>query len=122
VHSQSRTESVGIFPDGSSGVSKIEIRTAAGVLIATETVTFFGDVATIVATVAKPVIGVRTEAAVVTAVAKDAAGTTVTAPKLYITSGTTTIISNSYSEATGAAGVTSFQPYRREGWNSFNRC
>jgi trimeric autotransporter adhesin len=101
-------ESVGIFADGSSGVSKIEIRTAAGVLIATETVTFFGDVATIVATVAKPVIGVRTEAAVVTAVAKDAAGTTVTAPKLYITSGTTTIISNSYSEATGAAGVTSF--------------
>ena len=99
---------VGVFPDGSSGVSKIEIRTAKGVLIATETVTFFGDVATIVATVAKPVIGVRTEAAVVTAVAKDAAGTTVTAPKLYITSGTTTIISNSYVEATGAAGVTSF--------------
>jgi hypothetical protein len=99
---------VGVFPDGSSGVSKIEIRTAKGVLIATETVTFFGDVATIVATVAKPVIGVRTEAAVVTAVAKDAAGTTVTAPKLYITSGTTTIISDSYVEATGAAGVTSF--------------
>jgi hypothetical protein len=99
---------VGVFPDGSSGVSKIEIRTAAGVLIATETVTFFGAVASIVATVAKPVIGVRTEAAVVTAVAKDAAGTTVTAPKLYITSGTTTIISDSYVEATGAAGVTSF--------------
>jgi trimeric autotransporter adhesin len=101
-------DSVGVFPDGSSGVSKIEIRTAAGVLIATETVTFFGAVASIVATVAKPVIGVRTEAAVVTAVAKDAAGTTVTAPKLYITSGTTTIISDSYVEATGVAGVTSF--------------
>jgi trimeric autotransporter adhesin len=101
-------DSVGVFPDGSSGVSKIEIRTAAGVLIATETVTFFGAVASIVATVAKPVIGVRTEAAVVTAVAKDAAGTTVTAPTLYITSGTTTIISNSYSSATGADGVTSF--------------
>jgi hypothetical protein len=101
-------ESVGVFADGSSGVSKIEIRTAAGVLIATETVTFFGDVATIVATVAKPVIGVRTESAVITAVAKDAAGTTVTAPTLYITSGTTTIISNSYTSAVGAAGVTSF--------------
>jgi hypothetical protein len=101
-------DSVGVFPDGSSGVSKIEIRTAAGVLIATETVTFFGAVASIVATVAKPVIGVRTEAAVVTAVAKDAAGTTVTAPTLYITSGTTTIISNSYSSAVGDKGVTSF--------------
>jgi trimeric autotransporter adhesin len=100
---------VGIFPDGSSGVSKIEIRTAKGVLIATETVTFFGDVATIVATVAKPVIGVRTEAAVVTAVAKDAAGTTVTAPTLYITSGTTTIISNSYTgSASSEKGVATF--------------
>jgi hypothetical protein len=99
---------VGVFPDGSSGVSKIEIRTAKGVLIATETVTFFGDVASIVATVAKSVIGVRTEADVITAVAKDAAGTTVTAPTLYITSGTTTIISNSYSSAVGAAGVTKF--------------
>jgi hypothetical protein len=101
-------DSVGVFADGSSGVSKIEIRTAAGVLIATETVTFFGALASIVATVAKPVIGVRTEAAVVTAVAKDAAGTTITAPVLYITSGTTTTISDSYSTATGAAGVTSF--------------
>jgi hypothetical protein len=99
---------VGVFADGSSGVSKIEIRTAAGLLIATETVTFFGAVASIVATVAKSVIGVRTEADVVTAVAKDAAGTTVTAPVLYITSGTTTIISNSYTTATGAAGVTKF--------------
>jgi hypothetical protein len=99
---------VGVFADGTSGVSKIEIRTTAGLVIGTETVTFFGDVASIVATVAKPVIGVRTEAAVVTAVAKDAAGTTITAPTLYITSGTTTIISNSGSSATGAAGVTSF--------------
>jgi hypothetical protein len=99
---------VGVFADGSSGVSKIEIRTTAGLVIATETVTFFGDVASIVATVAKPVIGARTEAAVITAVAKDAAGTTITAPTLYITSGTTTIISNAGTSATGAAGVTSF--------------
>jgi hypothetical protein len=102
-------DSVGVFADGSSGVSKIEIRTAAGVLIATETVTFFGDVATIVATVVKSVIGVRTETGVITAVAKDAAGTTITAPTLYITSGTTTIISNSYAGATTSeAGVVTF--------------
>jgi hypothetical protein len=102
-------DSVGVFPDGSSGVSKIEIRTAAGVLIATETVTFFGAVASIVATVVKPVIGARTETGVITAVAKDAAGTTVTAPTLYITSGTTTIISNSYAgSTTSAAGVATF--------------
>jgi trimeric autotransporter adhesin len=102
------TDSVGVFPDGTSGVSKIEIRTAAGVLIATETVTFFGDVASIVATVVSPVVGVGSNTGAITAVAKDAAGTTVTAPKLYITSGTTTIISNSYSEKTGSKGVTTF--------------
>jgi len=100
---------VGVFPDGTSGVSKIEIRTAAGVLIGTETVTFFGAVASIVATVVKPVIGVRAELGVVTAVAKDAAGTTITAPTLYITSGTTTIISQSYAgSTTSAAGVATF--------------
>jgi hypothetical protein len=102
-------DSVGVFPDGASGVSKIEIRTAAGALIATETVTFFGDIASIVATVVKPVMGVRTETGVITAVAKDAAGTVITAPTLYITSGTTTIISNSYAgSTTSAAGVATF--------------
>jgi hypothetical protein len=100
---------VGVFPDGASGVSTIEIRTAAGVLIATETVTFFGAVASIVATVATSVIGVGAGGTgAVTAVAKDAAGTTITAPKLYITSGTTTIISESYAEKTGSAGVVKF--------------
>jgi trimeric autotransporter adhesin len=100
---------VGVFPDGSSGVSKIEIRTAAGVLIATETVTFFGAIASIVATVVKPVIGARAETGVITAVAKDAAGTTITAPTLFITSGTTTTISQSYAAATtSAAGVATF--------------
>jgi len=100
---------VGVFPDGSSGVTKIEIRTAAGLVIATETVTFFGAIASIVATVVKPVIGVRNELGVITAVAKDAAGTTITAPSLRITSGTTTIISESYAASTtSAAGVATF--------------
>ena len=102
-------DSVGVFPDGASGVSKIEIRTAAGVLIATETVTFFGDVASIVATVAKPVVGARAETGVITAVAKDAAGTTITAPTLYITSSDLTVVNASYaSAASSAAGVATF--------------
>jgi hypothetical protein len=100
---------VGVFPDGSSGVSKIEIRTAAGVLIATETVTFFGDIASIVATVVKPVVGVRAETGVITAVAKDAAGTTITAPTLYITSSDLTVVNASYAgAASSAAGVATF--------------
>jgi hypothetical protein len=100
---------VGIFPDGTSGVSKIEIRTAAGVLIATETVTFFGAVASIVATVVKPVIGARAETGVITAVAKDAAGTTITAPTLYITSSDLTVVNASgAAAASSAAGVVTF--------------
>ena len=101
---------VGIFPDGTSGVSTIEIRTAAGVLIATETVTFFGAVASIVATVVSSVIGIGAGGTgAITAVAKDAAGTTITAPTLYITSGTTTIISESYaSAASSSSGKATF--------------
>jgi hypothetical protein len=92
-----------VFPDGTSGVGTVTIRSKAGVVLATETLTFFGDVASIVATVVKPVIGVRAETGVITAVAKDAAGTIVDAPTLYITSGTTTIISQSYAGATSSA-------------------
>jgi trimeric autotransporter adhesin len=100
---------VGVFPDGSSGVSKIEIRTAAGLVIATETVTFFGDIASIVATVEKPVIGARATTGVITAVAKDAAGTTVTAPDLFITSSDLTVINASYAaDASSAAGKSTF--------------
>jgi hypothetical protein len=103
------TDSVGVFPDGTSGVTKIEIRTAAGVLIATETVTFFGAIASIVATVAKPVIGARAETGVITAVAKDAAGTTITAPNLFITSSDLTVVNASYADdASSAAGVSTF--------------
>jgi hypothetical protein len=86
-----------VFPDGTSGVGTVTIKSKAGLTLATETLTFFGDIASIVATVVKPVIGVRAETGVVTAVAKDAAGTIVDAPTLYITSGTTTIISQSYA-------------------------
>ena len=100
---------VGVFPDGTSGVAKIEIRTAAGVVIATETVTFFGAIASIVATVVKPVIAVGAATGVITAVAKDAAGTTITAPTLFITSSDLTVVNASgAAAATSAAGVATF--------------
>jgi hypothetical protein len=92
---------VGIFPDGASGVSKIEIRTAAGVLIGTETVTFFGDIASIVTTVVKPVIGQTATTGAVTAKAYDAAGTLVSTGNLYLVSGDTTVFATS-----GAVAIT----------------
>jgi trimeric autotransporter adhesin len=99
-------DSVGVFADGASGVSKIEIRTAAGVLIATETVTFHGAIASIVATVAKATIG-TTAADAVTAVAKDKDGTIVQSGTLYALSGTTTVIASGGS-ATITAGKATF--------------
>jgi hypothetical protein len=100
---------VGIFPDGQSGVSKIEIRTAAGVLIATETVTFFGDIASIVATAAKPTIG-TTAANAVTAKAYDTAGVLVSSGSLYFVSDKTTVIASNTSGATidPTTGVATF--------------
>ena len=91
---------VGIFPDGSSGVTKVEIRTAAGVLIGTETVTFYGAIASIVATLVKPVIGTSSATTgVITAVARDAAGTIVSAGNLFANSGTTTVAASVGSTA-----------------------
>ncbi|CAN2171085.1 hypothetical protein MCEMRE182_00051 [Candidatus Nanopelagicaceae bacterium] len=97
-----------VFPDGTSGVSTITISSAAGKVLATETLTFYGDIASIVTTVVKPVIGVRTDAGAVTAKAYDAAGVLVSAGTLYATSADTTIISNSYSSASITSGVATF--------------
>ena len=94
---------VQVFPDGTSGVATITISSAAGKVLATETVTFYGDVASIVATVVKPVVGVRAETGVITAVAKDAAGVTIDAPTLYITSSDLTVVNASYASAASSA-------------------
>ena len=98
-----------VFPDGTSGVGTITIKSKAGLTLATETVTFYGDVASIVATVVTSVIGVAAGGTgAVTAVAKDAAGTIVDAGTLYITSGTTTIISQSYASGSISSGKATF--------------
>jgi hypothetical protein len=47
---------VGVYADGTSGVSTVTISSAAGKVLATETLTFFGDAAKIVTTVKKSVI------------------------------------------------------------------
>jgi len=98
-------EFVGIFPDGASGTTKVEIRTAAGVLIGTETVIFHGAIASIVATVAKATIG-TTAADAVTAVAKDKDGTIVQSGTLYALSGTATVIASGGSAAITAGKAT----------------
>jgi hypothetical protein len=99
---------VGIFGDGSSGVSTIEIRTSTGVLIATEKVTFFGDIASIVATVAKPTIGVGTGTGAVTAKAYDAAGVLVSSGTLYAASSDATVFAATSATIDATTGVATF--------------
>ena len=88
---------IGVFPDGTSGVGTITISTAAGAVIATETVTFYGDVASIVATVVKPIIGKTAAAGAITAVAKDKAGTVVSSGNLYLKSDSASIVAADYA-------------------------
>ena len=99
---------IGIFADGTAGVGTVTIATQAGVVLATESVTFYGDIARIVATPTKSVIATGSNSDVISAVAYDAAGVTVGAGTLYATSSDLTTISNSATSATIVNGVAKF--------------
>jgi len=86
---------IGVFADGTAGVGTVTITTLTGTVLATETVTFYGDIATIVATPIKSVIAVGANTTTVKAVAKDASGVTVGAGTLYANSSDLSIVSDS---------------------------
>ena len=91
---------VTVFGDGSSGVSKIQISSKAGVILATEEITFFGDATAGTTTVVNAVIGTAaatgTDALFV--VLKDAAGTNVSnVTTMYVTSSAPTVIPGAYT-------------------------
>ena len=99
---------IGIFADGTAGVGTVTITTQSGVVLATESVTFYGDIARIVATSTKSVIAVGSNSDVISAVAYDAAGVTVGAGTLYATSADLTTVNNSATSATIVNGVVKF--------------
>ena len=86
-----------VFPNNLPGVTKVEIKNAAGTVIATKSLTFTDtSIATIEATVLKPTVNGDTAVHTVDAIKlvfKDAAGAVITAPAAYptVASGTTTI-------------------------------
>ena len=99
---------IAIFADGTPGVATVTI-SAGTTVLGIETVTFYGDIAKVVTTVAKPVIGVRTDASAVTAKAYDAAGTLVSSGNLYLVSGDSTVFASSGAVAISATtGVATF--------------
>ena len=99
---------IGVFADGTAGVGTITLTTLTGTVLATEQVTFYGDIATIVATPVKSVIAVGANTNTVTAVAKDASGVTVGAGTLFAYSSDVTTVSDSATVATIVDGVATF--------------
>ena len=99
---------IGVFADGTAGVGTITLTTLTGTVLATEQVTFYGDIATIVATPVKSVIAVGANATTVKAVAKDASGVTVGAGTLYANSSDVTTVSDSGTAATIVNGEAVF--------------
>ena len=89
-----------LFPDGTAGVSTVTISSAAGKVLATKSVTFFGAPATVTATVAKTVVGPTgaSTAAVLSVSVKDAAGVSVSGltSSLGVVSDSTSAISTLY--------------------------
>jgi hypothetical protein len=99
---------VAVYPDGTSGVATVTISSKAGVVLGSKTVTFFGTVAKLTATVKKAVIGGTTEVADVLAVsAKDAAGVDVSnLTAIGVVSSDTTKIATNYAAAKGSYDAT----------------
>ena len=99
---------IGVFADGTAGVSTITLTTLTGTVIATEQVTFYGDIASIVATSIKSVIAVGANVTTVKAVAKDAAGVTVGAGTLNAYSSDIAVVSDTGTAATIVNGEAVF--------------
>jgi hypothetical protein len=99
---------IGVFADGTAGVGTITLTTLSGTVIATEKVTFYGDIASIVATTVKPVITVGSNISTIKAVAYDAAGVTVGAGTLNVFSSDLSVVSDSGTAATIVNGEAVF--------------
>jgi hypothetical protein len=102
---------VHIFADGTGGVGTITITNAAGAVLATKTVSFYGDPAAIVLSQRRELAPNSIAASdVVRAQVFDASGYPVNGAVVYATSSDTTIISTSYASFTTgdvtSAGVT----------------
>jgi hypothetical protein len=92
---------VSVYRDGTAGVSTITISVGTTV-VATETVTFYGAVASLKATVKKNVASGTTATGALDVIAYDAANVVVPSVGITVTSGTTATIAN-FTETTSTA-------------------
>ena len=103
IASTGETFYVGVAPDGTSGVATVTI--TAGTYSVTKTVTFYGKVASLVATTKKNVASGTTATGALSVVAYDAANVVVPSQAITITSGTTATIANFSATTSSAAQV-----------------
>ena len=98
---------VGIWGDGTSGTTVVNIYTGT-TLLSTESFVFYGDIASITATKVSGLVhaGV-TNTAAITVVAKDSNQVTIPVGNVYFTSSDLTVINNSYSTVDLAVGTVS---------------
>jgi len=90
---------VAIYSDGSAGVTVVEIQSKAGVVLATETLTFYGTATSATASALAPVIGGLTGTTNDAILVKIYDGTTEIkdATTFYVNSSATTIITGAYT-------------------------
>jgi hypothetical protein len=101
-------DNVYVYADGTAGVGTITITTAAGLAVATKSVSFYGAPAAITMSVRRELAPNSTLAAdVVRAQVFDALGYPVNGAVVYATSSDTTIISTSYASFTTATDISS---------------
>jgi len=96
------TDWVAVYSDGAAGVTTVEIQSKAGVVLATETVTFYGTATKATATVLKSVIGVASGAGNSAILVNIYDGTTEIKDNttFYVNSDKTTVISGAYTSTT----------------------
>ena len=96
---------VGVFADGTAGVSTITISSGTTEL-SKETVTFYGAAAKITPTVVNSVLKIGANTGAVTAIVTDALGTPVAGTRVYAVSGTDATIDDAYVASTAVSTAT----------------
>ena len=96
------TDWVAVYSDGAAGVTTVEIQSKAGVVLATETLTFYGAATKATATALKSVIGVASGAGNSAILVNIYDGTTEIKDNttFYVNSDKTTVISGAYTSTT----------------------
>jgi hypothetical protein len=107
------TDVVQIFPDGTSGVSTVTISSAAGKVLGSKSITFYGAAASITASTTALTTGtvakVGSNTGLISFSVKDAAGVAVTSGTFYLVSADATLVSNTYTACSAYDATNGFR-------------